>query len=254
MFQRKGIADGTFAVRGLVLTGVIPFTEYPPMKNQLDWQLLDDIAKHGQHLQRGLVKYSRDWLGSTQAVEQPQMNTPHLHTNDAPAVGHASAVLTGAGGGMGTACARTLASQGWHVVCIDHNGPALTKLQSQLGQQCTPLCLPVQHPDLISETLQHLTNAPPVQALVNMVGLARWHSGHSATSGMGAGLCCERHPRHAADTGPWTPYAATAEGQHRQCGFTRWSCGCTKASICRQQGCLAWAHHECSPCARTRCR
>jgi len=74
---------------------------------------------------------------------------------------------------MGTATALTLARQGWHVLCIDHNSPALDSLKSQLGQQCTTLCLPVQHPELISHTLQRLAEAPPVQALVNMVGLSQ---------------------------------------------------------------------------------
>lgn len=74
---------------------------------------------------------------------------------------------------MGTATARTLARQGWHVLCIDHNGPALDKLKSQLGQQCSTLCLSVQDPELVTQTLQRLDQAPPVQALVNMVGLSQ---------------------------------------------------------------------------------
>ena len=45
------------------------------MGTQLDWQLLDDIASHGQHLQRGLVKHSQDWLGTTQASEQPLLSS-----------------------------------------------------------------------------------------------------------------------------------------------------------------------------------
>lgn len=41
------------------------------MENQLDWQLIDDIALHGQFLQRGLDKHCRAWLGTTQASRQP---------------------------------------------------------------------------------------------------------------------------------------------------------------------------------------
>lgn len=40
------------------------------MNNSFDWQLLDEIATHCQHLQRGLDKPSRRWLGSAQLASQ----------------------------------------------------------------------------------------------------------------------------------------------------------------------------------------
>lgn len=101
------------------------------------------------------------------------MNTPPVPISDTSTIGQATAVITGAGGGMGTATALTLARQGWHVLCIDHNAPALARLESQLNRQCTTLCRPVQHPELITDTLQLLSELPPVQALVNMVGLSQ---------------------------------------------------------------------------------
>lgn len=116
---------------------------------------------------------------NTTAATPVTPETPAAHISRPPATGHATVVITGAGGGMGTATALTLARQGWHVLCIDHNASALANLQNQLGQNCTTLCLPVQHPELVTRTLQLLDAAPPVQALVNMVGLSQ--GGNMAT-------------------------------------------------------------------------
>lgn len=107
------------------------------------------------------------------------MTTPDLRPSGTSATCRATVVITGAGGGMGTATALALARQGWHVLCIDHNGPALAKLNDQLGQQCTCLCLPVQHAELVARTMELLGSTPPVQALVNMVGLSQ--GGNMAT-------------------------------------------------------------------------
>jgi len=55
------------------------------MGNQLDWQLLDGIAAHGQHLQRGLHKHSHAWLSTPQASQQPLLSSwvaSQLHTTD----------------------------------------------------------------------------------------------------------------------------------------------------------------------------
>jgi NAD(P)-dependent dehydrogenase (short-subunit alcohol dehydrogenase family) len=87
--------------------------------------------------------------------------------------GFATAVITGAGGGMGTATARTLSDKGWHVLCIDRDAPSLHRIQAELGTRCTVLHLEVQHPELIARTLECLALRPPVQALVNMAGISR---------------------------------------------------------------------------------
>lgn len=100
--------------------------------------------------------------------------TLSTHTSDTETIsGAATAVVTGAGGGMGTATMRVLANHGWHVLGIDRNEQSLHRLRSELGSKCTTLISTVEHPQLIERVMAALEPLPPVQALVNMAGISR---------------------------------------------------------------------------------
>lgn len=110
------------------------------MENQLDWQLLDEIATHGQYLQRGLDKHSRAWLGSAQASQQPLLTSwvaSQLHArgnlNDsattqvpAPQLHHWKGWLCHDSGHFAQAHSHFI--QAWTLL---HNSPGQTELLNQ---------------------------------------------------------------------------------------------------------------------------
>lgn len=78
-----------------------------------------------------------------------------------------SAVVTGAGSGMGRACARRFCAEGWAVAGLDVDGAALKVLEQELGsERFLPLTADIRE-------------AAPVQAAVD-----------EATARFGAAACC----------------------------------------------------------------
>lgn len=83
-----------------------------------------------------------------------------------------TAVVTGAARGIGLATTRQFLAQGWRVVMIDRDAPALQEAAGALSCVDPVLC-DVSHPDQVAQMAAHVTaTAPSVDALVNNAGVA----------------------------------------------------------------------------------
>ncbi|MFN0072586.1 MAG: SDR family NAD(P)-dependent oxidoreductase [Chloroflexota bacterium] len=89
---------------------------------------------------------------------------------------HRVAIVTGAGAGIGRACAERLASDGFHVVAVDLDAAAASGTASQLNQVGAPAAMSAQADvadmartrEIVSEILERYGR---VDALVNNAGL-----------------------------------------------------------------------------------
>jgi NADP-dependent 3-hydroxy acid dehydrogenase YdfG len=82
------------------------------------------------------------------------------------------AVVTGASAGIGEATAKTLAAQGFHVVCVARREKPIRALADQIGG--TAIVADVTDPDAVAALADRLDHAPgPVSVLVNNAGGAR---------------------------------------------------------------------------------
>lgn len=79
-------------------------------------------------------------------------------------------IITGAGGGMGQACALFLAQAGWQVLAIDRNADRLAVLKSELPIKV--LVLDITDPHLETQITAQLNDMPPLSGLVNMAGVS----------------------------------------------------------------------------------
>ena len=80
-------------------------------------------------------------------------------------------IVTGAAGGMGRETCRHLASQGWHIIAIDHNPSRLAALcEGEAAIQ--PLLASLTDDTLCTQVLAALSHAPVVQGLVNLAGIS----------------------------------------------------------------------------------
>jgi NADP-dependent 3-hydroxy acid dehydrogenase YdfG len=82
------------------------------------------------------------------------------------------AVVTGASAGIGEATAKTLASQGFHVVCVARRVEPIQALAEQIGG--TAVATDVTDPDAVAALVDRLDEVPgQVSVLVNNAGGAR---------------------------------------------------------------------------------
>lgn len=83
-----------------------------------------------------------------------------------------TAVVTGAARGIGLATARQFLDQGWRVVMIDRDAPALEEAAAPLTHADPVLC-DVSQPDQVARMAAHVTaTCASVDALVNNAGVA----------------------------------------------------------------------------------
>lgn len=80
----------------------------------------------------------------------------------------ATAVITGANGGMGQACCRLLHGQGWHILAIDHSCDGLDAMAS--SPRFTPLHCDLRDERLCEQVAAALHGIPAPTGLVNLVG------------------------------------------------------------------------------------
>lgn len=81
-------------------------------------------------------------------------------------------VITGAGGGMGSATSRYLAQSGYDVLAIDHNHERLQSLQQQ-SAHIQPLAINLADETLSEAVQQALIPTLPIVGLVNMAGISK---------------------------------------------------------------------------------
>lgn len=83
-----------------------------------------------------------------------------------------TAIVTGAARGIGLATTRQFLDQGWRVVMIDRDAPALE--DAALGlMQATPVLCDVSQPDQVAQMAAEVTEScDSVDALVNNAGVA----------------------------------------------------------------------------------
>ncbi|WP_093035514.1 SDR family NAD(P)-dependent oxidoreductase [Roseovarius azorensis] len=83
-----------------------------------------------------------------------------------------TAVVTGAARGIGLATARQFLDQGWRVVMIDRDAPALEAVAAPLAN-ADPVVCDVSQPDQVARMAAHVTaTCTSVDALVNNAGVA----------------------------------------------------------------------------------
>lgn len=129
-------------------------------------------------------------LGMTDAVIQPE-HSPTTH-DAAPVREHAGRVafVTGAGAGIGAACARLLSASGARVVLADHDADAAKKVAAEIeatGGDALVVAVDVADPEAVSTAVQTayelhgrldlaVNNAgvAPVRAPLEDVSLADW--------------------------------------------------------------------------------
>lgn len=86
-----------------------------------------------------------------------------------------TSIVTGAAGGMGRAICKTLATNGWQVLAIDHNETRLATLADSHAA-ITPLPVALDSPSLEDRVTQALEGMPAMAGLVNLVGVSRGKS------------------------------------------------------------------------------
>ncbi|MBV8849110.1 MAG: SDR family oxidoreductase [Methylobacteriaceae bacterium] len=82
-------------------------------------------------------------------------------------------VITGAGSGIGFACAEHLLSCGWCVALIDRDAAALEKARGALGhpQETLPFCLDVTDEAAVNEAIASAGKLGPVRGLINSAAI-----------------------------------------------------------------------------------
>ncbi len=81
-----------------------------------------------------------------------------------------TAIVTGAGSGIGRACAARLVAAGWEVVAVGRDGGRLARLRAELGRAVRPLPLDVADGPAVHRALGPLA---PVGAVVAAAGVCR---------------------------------------------------------------------------------
>lgn len=84
------------------------------------------------------------------------------------------AIVTGASGGLGAACARRLATDGYAVVLLDRDETGLKTVAEEIdrgGGQATALAVDLLDESAVTETIAELPSAERLRALVNVAGL-----------------------------------------------------------------------------------
>ncbi len=91
---------------------------------------------------------------------------------------HRTALVTGAGSGIGLATAKLLAREGWQVAIVDVNGEALERAATELGPQSLPFTCDLSDAKAVEALMQALSTRTGgrLDLLVNNAGLL-W-SGH----------------------------------------------------------------------------
>ena len=83
-----------------------------------------------------------------------------------------TAIVTGAARGIGLATTRQFLEQGWRVVMIDRDAPALSKSAAGLGD-VDPVVCDVSKPDQVRDMAAHVSHSSDsIDALVNNAGVA----------------------------------------------------------------------------------
>ncbi|PZO81953.1 MAG: 3-oxoacyl-ACP reductase [Mesorhizobium amorphae] len=83
-----------------------------------------------------------------------------------------TAIVTGAGGGIGSAIATALAQAGAHVLVFDRNEAATAKLVERLGARCTPVAADFADADALQEAVRGcLERHGAIDVLVNNAGV-----------------------------------------------------------------------------------
>ncbi len=91
---------------------------------------------------------------------------------------HRTALVTGAGSGIGLATAKLLAKEGWQVAIVDVNGEAIERAAAELGPQSLPFTCDLSDTKAVEALMQDLATRTGgrLDLLVNNAGLL-W-SGH----------------------------------------------------------------------------
>lgn len=86
---------------------------------------------------------------------------------------HRSALVTGAGSGIGRATVEHLLSEGWHVLAADLNQQALASLASEQGSgQLSTAVVDITDPAAVADLARGgASGTPPLKALVNSAGI-----------------------------------------------------------------------------------
>ena len=83
-----------------------------------------------------------------------------------------TAIVTGAARGIGLATTKQFIDQGWRVVMIDRDAPALTEAAAGLNQ-VDPVVCDVSQPDQVREMAVHVADScDSIDALINNAGVA----------------------------------------------------------------------------------
>ena len=82
-------------------------------------------------------------------------------------------VVTGAGSGIGLACARSLLARGWSLALLDRDEPALVKALAELDAGARAIALPVDVSDArgVDNAMEKAAAFGPVHGLVNSAGI-----------------------------------------------------------------------------------
>jgi NAD(P)-dependent dehydrogenase (short-subunit alcohol dehydrogenase family) len=91
---------------------------------------------------------------------------------------HRTALVTGAGSGIGLATAKLLAKEGWQVAIVDVNGEAIERAAAELGPQSLPFTCDLSDAKAVEALMEDLSTRTGgrLDLLVNNAGLL-W-SGH----------------------------------------------------------------------------
>ena len=84
------------------------------------------------------------------------------------------AVVTGASGGLGAACARRLATDGYALVLLDRDEAGLEAVADMVGRdggEASVVVVDLLEEDAISAAISHLPSPERLRALVNVAGL-----------------------------------------------------------------------------------